>query len=107
MNNFETEKAFINLSRELKAVLLIFNADDELKRKALTHLNMQSQEIDWYSISQNDFGGGHSGAIAWAKAIWSDQITEGADPFERAFAMQPRLQNAVIEALKSRWGLLI
>lgn len=105
MNSFEIENTSAHLPRELKAVLRIFNTDDELRRKALPHVNIQSQEIDWYSISQNDFGGGHSGAIAWAKAIWADQVSAGVDPFERAFAMQPRLQMAVIEALKIRWGL--
>jgi hypothetical protein len=94
------------LPRELRAVLRIFNADDELKRKALPHVNIDSQSVDWLAIWANDFGGGHTGAIVWAQALWADQVETKADPFDRAFALDGNLQRACIEALAVRWGLV-
>ena len=93
-------------TRELRAVLLIFNADGELRRKALPHVNIAREFIDWKSIMENDFGGGHSAAIKWARAIWEDRVPEGADLFDRAFAMDGWLRTAVLKALGTRWGLI-
>lgn len=84
---------------------MIFNADDELKRKALPHVSIESQEIDWNEILENDFGGGHSSAILWARCVWGDSIPEGRDPIDRAFAMDGKLRSAVLKALAIRWGL--
>jgi len=96
----------VELPSELKAVLLIFNADVELKRKALPYVDLNSQSINWEKIYQNDFSGGDSAALAWAKAIWCDQVSTKSDPFDRAFAMDVYLQNAVLNALAIRWGLI-
>lgn len=101
LNQPESEK----LPSELKAVLMIFNADEELKRKALPFVNIKKREIDWYGISKNHFGSGHSAAIAWAKAIWMDKTQKDFDPFERAFSMENSIKQIVIQALKVRWNL--
>ncbi len=93
-------------SPELRAVLLILEADRELRNKALPHVDLVHQEIDWDSIYENDFGGGHWAALSWAKAIWCDQVSTNADPFDRAFAMDQKLQVAVVKALATRWGLI-
>lgn len=95
------------LPRELRAVLRIFTYDEELKRKALPHVDIERRSINWPKIWANDFGGGHSAAVIWAQAIWCDQVTTKADPFDRAFAMDAGLQVAVLEALAIRWGLRI
>lgn len=92
------------LSRELRAVLSIFNYDAELRMKALTHVNIERQSIDWQKIWENDFGGGHSAALVWAQAIWCDRVRTKADPFDRAFAMDSGLQCLVLKALAIRWG---
>lgn len=93
------------LPRELQAVLFIFNADSELRRKALPHVNIERQNVDWERIRANDFGGGHGAAIMWARALWLDSVPEGTDPFDRAFAMDGWLQGAVLKAIAIRWGL--
>lgn len=94
------------MPRELRAVLRIFNADDELRRKSLPHVNIERQSINWPAIWANDYGGGHSGAIVWAHALWVDRIETKADPFDRAFALDGNLQRACIEALGIRWGVV-
>ena len=85
---------------------MIFNSDGELRRKALPHVNVAHQSIDWESIMENDFGGGHGAAVKWARAIWEDRVPEGSDPFDRAFAMDGWLRGTVLKALGMRWGLI-
>lgn len=87
-------------------MLVIFNADGELRRKALPHVDTFHQRIDWESIIHNDFGGGHGAAVKWARAIWEDRVPEGSDPFDRAFAMDGWLRGTVLKALAVRWGLI-
>ena len=94
------------LPRELRAVLRILNCDDELKRKVLPHVDIERQSIDWPRIWSNDFGGGHSAALLFGQAIWLDRVTTKSDPFDRAFAMDHKLQMACVEALAIRWGLI-
>lgn len=95
----------MDLPAELRAVLRIFNHDQELRRKALPHVDVEGRSIVWTEIWRNDFGGGHAAAVLWAQAIWCDEITNRSDPFERAFAMDSRLRGAVLEALAIRWDL--
>lgn len=94
------------LPRELRAVLLIFNANSELRRKALPHVDIASQSIDWESVLGNDYGSGHWAAIKWARAIWEDHVPVGSDPFDRAFAMDGWLRGTVLKALGIRWGVI-
>lgn len=94
-----------NLARELRAVLHIFNYDRELRAKALAHVDIERQSINWPVIWRNDFGGGHSAAVLWAQAIWCDRVETSGDPFDRALAMEPSLQIVCLEALAMRWGL--
>lgn len=95
-----------NLPRELRAVLRIFTAAEELKAKVLPYVDTRQQSIDWPGIWSNDFGGGHSAAIVFAQAIWCDRVETKSDPFDRAFFMDRDLQTACIEALAIRWGLM-
>lgn len=94
-----------SMSQELRAVYKIMTADPELKRKALRHLDLERQSINWDGIFSNDFSGGHMAALLFAKAIWCDQITTKGDPFDRAFAMDLPLRRVVLEALAIRWSL--
>jgi hypothetical protein len=93
------------LPAELRAVLQIFRYDRELQVKALPCVDVERQFIDWGGIWGNDFGGAHAAAITWAQAIWCDQVRTTSDPFDRAFAMSPGLQKAVLKGLAIRWGL--
>lgn len=104
MNTQSTQAT--KLPRELRAVLKIFNYDDELRRKALPHVNIDRQSINWPAIWGNDFSGGHSAAVVFAQALWCDRVETKADPFDRAFAMDRELQFACLEALAIRWGLI-
>lgn len=101
----ELAEATADLPREIRAVMHIFNYDEELRAKALPHVNIERRSINWPNIWANDFGGGHSAAIVWAQAIWCDRMETKIDPFDRAFAMGSDLQRMVIEALAIRWGL--
>lgn len=87
---------------ELRAVLHIFNADDELRKKALPYVCNRLGGIDWYSILSQDLSSKHRAAIAWAKCLWMDQIGQ-ANPFELAFYMDEPLRRTVVEAIAIRW----
>ena len=93
-------------SREMRAVLHIINADPEIKRLALRHIDQERERINWEAIWSQDYCGGYSAVMLWIQAIWCDQVETKGDPFNRAFAMDAHLQKAVIEALAIRWGLL-
>ena len=101
----EVEQKTNSMPPELSAVLVILNADNELKTKALPFVNVEKQEIDWNGIFGNAFGSGHRAACVWAKSLWTDQAPAKVDAFDRAFSMSPGLRAAVIRALMIRWGL--
>ncbi len=104
--NVPAQKTAPPLSRELRAVLTIFSADAELRRKALPYVSIERERVDWESILANDFGGGHSAAVLLARCLWLDRMPSGAaDPFDRAFAMDGWLRRAVLRAIAIRWGL--
>lgn len=91
---------------ELKAVLHLFSHDEELRSKALPHVDVETQSIDWNAIFKHHYGSGHYGAILWAYAIWRD--TQGPyEPFQTAFAMDAGLRRAALRALAIRWCIPI
>jgi hypothetical protein len=94
-----------DLPSQIRAVLLIFEADGELRAKALPYVDIENEVVDWDGIYENDFDGGLWAALTWAKAIYCDQVSTTSDPFDRAFAMDQKLQVAVLRALATRWGL--
>ena len=87
---------------ELDAVLHILNCDEELKVKALPHVDMEKQSIDWYGIFRQHYGSGHQAAVLWAYSLWADK-PPSVNPFEAAIAMDGGLRRAVIQALAIRW----
>ncbi len=93
------------LPTQLRAVLRIVTADSELQQKALPFVNVERREIDWTRIFRHDLSSGHRAALIWAKICWLDEMPVKADPMDRAFSMDKCLREAVIEALKIRWGL--
>lgn len=95
------------VSCEMDAVLHIFTYDDELAAKALPHVNIERQSIDWYAIFKNHFGSGHYAAVVWAYCLWMDRSLEQLDPFGAAFSMDAGLRRRVIQALAIRWCLPI
>jgi hypothetical protein len=103
--NNNTQEVKTSIPQELRAVLTILEADDELKTKARPHVDIEKREIDWNSIFTKDFGSGHRAALLWAKALWVDRRPAKSDPFNRAFSMDTHLRVAVAKALTIRWGL--
>ncbi len=94
-----------NLPSQLRAVLTIFNADLELRSKALPFVNIQRQEVNWSEIFRNDLSSGHRAAALWAKSLYRDESPAKVDPFDRALAMDEVLRGAVLQAVSIRWGL--
>ncbi len=105
----ELEKNEMNLKKsvpsELRAVITIFSADSELKAKALTHVDIEAREVNWYAIAKNHFGSGHGTAILWAKSIWTARQPTQLDIFERSTSMDLNVRRSVLCALLIAWGL--
>ena len=92
------------ISQQMRAVLLIFNADPYLMYAVSPFINMETETIYWDKIQKLPFGSGHKGAIRWAYGVWTDQMPKG-NCFDGALSMSPHLQFAVLESLCLRWGL--
>ena len=92
------------LSQQMRAVLLIFNADPYLMEAVAPYINLETESIYWDKIHKMPFGPGHKGAVRWAYGVWTDEMPKG-NCFEGALEMSPFLQVAVLEALCLRWGL--
>jgi hypothetical protein len=92
------------LSQQMRAVLLIFNADQYLMNAVAPFLDLETETINWSVILKLPLGSGHKGAIRWAYGVWTDEMPKG-NCFDGALSMSPFLQVAVLEALCLRWGL--
>ncbi len=92
------------LSMQMRAVLLIFNADPYLMNAVAPFINLETESIYFDKILRLPFGSGHKAAARWAYGIWTDEMPKG-NCFDSALCMSPHLQVAVLEALCLRWGL--
>lgn len=98
-------KATPPMQMQLRAVLTIVNADQELQRKALPFVDTVRQEVNWSEIFKTDLGSGHRAAMLWAKSLYRDETPAKVDPFDRALSMDSNLRGAVLQAIAIRWGL--
>ncbi len=95
-----------SLSPELAAVLHLFSHDEELRTKALPHVDAERRLVNWPSVFESDYGSGHAAAVLWAYSLWTDTASV-PDPFSIAFSMDAGLRRAVIRALAIRWSIPI
>ena len=93
------------LALQMRAVLLIFNADPYLMEAVTPYINIETESIDWEKISKLPFRSGHSAAAMWACGFWTDRQPVKGNCFEGAPNMHPHIKVAVLEALCLRWGL--
>ncbi|MGE0528463.1 MAG: hypothetical protein AB7G93_19890 [Bdellovibrionales bacterium] len=93
------------LSMQMRAVLLIFNADPYLMEAVAPHINLETESIQWEKIFKLPFSSGHKAAAQWAFGVWRDEALPRANFFDSALSMSPHLKVAVLEALCLRWGL--
>lgn len=94
-----------HLPAELQAVVHIFSYDEELRTKALPHVNIEKQSVNWLLILRKTYGSGHYAAIAWAWCLWMDKTPERLNLFSMAFAMNEDLRKRVAEAIALRWSV--
>lgn len=105
MNTKQDMNTERQLPTQLRAVLTIVSADQELRNKALPFVDIERQEVNWSEIFKNDLGSGHRAAILWAKSLYRDETPAKVDPFHRAFAMDATLRSAVVQAIAIRWSV--
>ena len=56
-------------SMQMRAVLLIFNADPHLMRAVSPFVNFETETIHWDKIATLPFGARHRCAVDWAYAV--------------------------------------
>lgn len=100
-----TEKPERKLSTQMRAVLLIFGADDHLMKAVSPFINLDTETIHWDQIFKIPFGAGHCAAVTWAYGVWTDGPRTRTNCFDAALSMTPNLQVAVLQALALRWGI--
>lgn len=92
------------LSQQMRAVLIVFNADSNLMKVVRPHIDLERESIDWERINDIPLCKGHRSAIGWAFALWRDEKPK-INCFDGALSMSSLLKVAVLEALCLRWGL--
>lgn len=92
-------------SVQMRALLLILEADSNLLKSVETFINFDTETIYWQQILKIPFGSGHRAAITWAYGIWTDEVRPNSNCFDAAHSMTPNLQAGVLKALALRWGL--
>ncbi len=103
--NTAQETSARKLSMQMRAVLLIFNADPYLMEAVSPYINLETESISWEGLFRIPFRRGHKAAAQWALAIWCDEPLNHVNFFKSAISMSPNLKVAVLEALCLRWGL--
>ena len=92
------------LSQQMRAVLLVLNADPYLMEAVSPFINFETESIYWEKIQKLPLCSGHKSAVRWAYGIWTDEMPKG-NCFGGALNMSAFLQVAILEALCLRWGL--
>ena len=93
------------LSTQMRAVLLIFQADAHLMNMVAPFINLKTETIYWDQIFKIGLCSGHRASSVWAYSIWTDELRPKANPFDAALSLSPALQRALLQALVLRWGL--
>lgn len=106
-----TEK--LQNDREWAPVAFMFAANDELWRKAASHMRSKTRDINWSKILEEDFGSGHRAAIYWAFSLWAgnswrvydenDRLVKTIDTMDEAYSMNEALRRIALDALAWRW----
>jgi len=92
-------------STQMRAVLMVLNADPFLKAVVSPHVDLNLESIYWDKIFKLSMSSGYSAAIAWLYGIWTDEPRPRANIFDGALNLSPALQAAILNALALRWGL--
>lgn len=92
-------------SVQMLAVLTVFSSDAYLMAQVRPFIDLDLESISWGEIFKIPFGSDYQGAVTIAYGIWTDRVQEGANPFDAALSLSPRIQQGVLQALTLRWGL--
>ena len=96
------ESSQMAMSQQMKAVMTIIAACDDINRYASPHIDLRSDKIDWDAIFKVRWTTSQKTALAWAFALWRDETRPRINVFENAPAMDRELQVAVLHAIMIR-----
>ena len=98
------EVSQIAMSQQMKAVMTIISACDDMNRYASPHIDLRLDKIDWDPIFKVRWTTSQKTALGWAFALWRDEPRPRFNVFESSSAIDRELQNAILHALMIRWG---
>jgi hypothetical protein len=105
MNNSNLDLSPRKLSTQMKAVVAIFAANQELTNFIGKEVNLSNESIDWESIFSTQLSSGLRAACEWAFAVWRDEIQANCNLFDASLSMDAELKAAILRALRLRWGI--
>lgn len=94
------------LSVQMRAILMILEADPHLKAALSPHLDLNMESIYWDKIFKLPFGSDQFTIVGWIYAIWTDELRPRVNLFDGSVNLSPRVQAAILNALALRWGLV-
>ena len=93
-------------STQMRAVLHIISADSSLESVVMPHIDLNEESIDWKPIFKLPLSTGHMTAALVAYSMWTDRVRTKTNFLATATSMDQTLQQACLEAIAMRWGLL-
>src|SRR5476649_717117 len=94
------------VSVQLRAVLLIVEADPSLKQMVMPTISLETESINLEKSYSIDLCSGHKAAITWCFNLWTDRYRPRVNSFDAALSLDGRFKQAVLQALGLRWGLV-
>ncbi len=93
-------------SIQMKAILMVLEADPYLNDMLSPHIDLDLETIRWDRIFQIRFSSGHSTVVSWLYGLWTDEPRPRANVFGGSLNLTPKLQAAILNAMALRWGLV-
>ncbi len=94
------------LSRQLRALLAIVQANPELERMMMPHISLETEAVHWEKIYPLALSSGQEAVITWCFNIWTDRYRPRVNSFDAVLCLDDKFKRAILQALGLRWGLL-
>ena len=88
---------------KLRALMRIIEIDEELMEKVPRYIDIESKNVDWYSVFNMNYRPSAYAGLVWAKSLWDAKIMDGKDIFRLSFDMNEKMKKAVLDATNFAW----
>ncbi len=92
-----------NLSRQLRAVLAIVQADPELERLVMPHISLETESINWEKIYPIALSSGQEAVVTWCFNIWTDRYRPRVNSFDAVLNLDDRFKSGDSGLESGQW----